>query len=57
MANVASLLDVYEITLEDLVLISQLGERVIPILDDYVEAFYTWLEPQPEFSHFFQSHS
>jgi len=56
-ANVASLLDVYEITLEDLVLISQLGERVIPILDDYVEAFYTWLEPQPEFSHFFQSHS
>lgn len=53
MANVASLLDVYEITPEDLVLISQLGERVIPILDDYVEAFYTWLEPQPEFSQFF----
>lgn len=53
MAKVEELLNVYEITPNDLVLISELGERIIPLLDDYVESFYAWLEPQPEFIQFF----
>lgn len=55
MSKVASLLDVYEISDNDIALISELGERIIPLLDDYVDAFYTWLEPQPEFQQYFSN--
>lgn len=53
LSKVQNLLDVYEITQGDLKLTSELGERIIPLLDQYVDAFYTWLEPQPEFSVYF----
>ncbi|MFD2166112.1 protoglobin domain-containing protein [Thalassotalea euphylliae] len=53
MVDVKSLMKVYEISERDLQLVGELGERIIPLLDDYVEAFYDWLEPQPEFLQFF----
>ena len=53
LSKVANLLNVYEITEQDLLLIRELGEKVIPILDDYVEEFYRWLEPQLEFRQYF----
>lgn len=51
--KIENLLNVYEISKQDLTLIAELGEQVIPALDDYVDSFYAWLEPQPEFTHFF----
>lgn len=54
-SKIENLLEVYEITQDDLKLISELGEQVIPLLDDYVEAFYSWLEPQPEFHQYFSN--
>ena len=53
MSNVENLLKVYEITQEDLTLISEFGQKVIPFLDDYVEAFYAWLEQQPDYKQYF----
>lgn len=53
MTKVENLLNIYEISQQDLKLIAELGERAIPILDDYVEEFYRWLSPQPEFRQFF----
>ena len=53
MTKIDSLLNVYEISDHDLALIAELGEQVIPVLDDYVDSFYAWLEPQPEFAQYF----
>jgi rsbT co-antagonist protein RsbR len=44
---------VYEISEEDLQRVTALGAKIIPLLDDYVEAFYEWLQPQPEFAQYF----
>jgi len=51
--KVESLLKVYEITGDDLKLISEFGEKAIPLLDDYVESFYAWLEQQPDYRQYF----
>ena len=53
MNKVESLLKVYEITEDDLALISEFGKKVIPFLDDYVESFYGWLEQQPDYRQYF----
>ncbi len=53
MTKLESLLSIYEISEDDIKMIGELGERAIPLLDDYVEEFYSWLAPQPEFRQYF----
>ncbi|QIZ77692.1 protoglobin domain-containing protein [Ferrimonas lipolytica] len=53
MSKVDNLLDTYEITSADIGLIRELGQRAIPLLDDYVDEFYRWLSPLPEFRQYF----
>lgn len=44
----------HNVTAEDLALVRRYGEVIKPELPRYVERFYTWLEQQPEFDHFFK---
>lgn len=47
------LLDLYNISGDDLDRIRELGRRVVPKLEEYVARFYDWLEKQPEFEELF----
>ncbi len=49
------LLAVYDITSDELEKIRVFGISVIPGLETYIAAFYTWLETQPEFDQFFSN--
>lgn len=47
------LMALYKITKEDLKLVKNYGKIVVPRMDKYIEAFYEWLTPQPEFKEYF----
>jgi rsbT co-antagonist protein RsbR len=49
----ASLLKDYNITEHDLLLVQEAGEVVLPKIDEFVDRFYQWLRPRPEYSEFF----
>lgn len=51
--NAESLLELYELSPDDLKRVKAFGNLVTPRLDEYVEAFYAWLETQPQFHQFF----
>ena len=57
MTNLKFLLDIFEITEHELKNIRELGEHLVPKLDDFVIEFYSWLKPQPDYSHFFTDES
>ena len=48
-----SLRERYAVSDEDQACVSRFGETQIPKLDAFVDAFYTWLEPQPYYEEFF----
>ena len=43
----------FDVTDADLAALRQLGECVVPKMDDFVEAFYVWLKTLPEFNVYF----
>ena len=51
--NAESLLELYELCADDLKRVQTFGNLVTPRLDEYLQAFYSWLETQPEFHQFF----
>lgn len=51
--DVEELLAQYEISPTDLEKIRAYGKLMVPKLQDYVKAFYAWLETQPEFAEHF----
>ena len=51
--QVQDLLALYNISTEDLKLVKNYGKIVIPRMEDYIKAFYVWLEPQAEYREFF----
>jgi rsbT co-antagonist protein RsbR len=52
-ANAAALLSRFRITDDDLALVRKFGKKIAPDLERYVDEFYKWLMPQPQFSFFF----
>ncbi|SHF25567.1 protoglobin domain-containing protein [Vibrio gazogenes] len=53
MKDAQSLLRLHDVTDEDLDLIRQFGQMMIPKLGEYVKCFYIWLEKLPEYAQFF----
>lgn len=47
------LLALYGIADDDIANIRQLGQNIVPRLDEFIEFFYDWLQSQPEFDDFF----
>ncbi len=47
----------FDVTDTDLAVLRQLGECVVPKMDDFVEAFYVWLKTLPEFDVYFPDQS
>lgn len=52
--TVQQLLDLHQITAEDLTAVHQYGKLITPHFPHFVDRFYTWMEEMPEFLHFFQ---
>ena len=51
----ASLLDRFDVSPQDLILLKECGERISDRIDRVVDRFYDWLGQQPEFNVFFNS--
>ena len=51
--SAGELRELYHVTEEDLELIVQYGEIVLPHLDTFIQQFYEWLSTQPEFELYF----
>jgi rsbT co-antagonist protein RsbR len=51
--NAEPLIELYEISSDDLDHIRALGEQLIPQMAGHVVSFYEWLETQPEFDQYF----
>jgi rsbT co-antagonist protein RsbR len=49
----ADLLNLYGLAEDDLVRIRAMGTHVSPVLDLFIDAFYDWMRPQPEYEEFF----
>ena len=50
---VETMLSLYQIGTDDIEALRRFGALMKPRLDDYVTAFYRWLQTQPEFELFF----
>ncbi|MBT8363315.1 MAG: STAS domain-containing protein [Deltaproteobacteria bacterium] len=52
-SRLATLLELYSISDDDIEKIHSFGDIVVPKLDEFVRLFYDWLKKQPEFDEFF----
>ncbi|GLQ75578.1 protoglobin domain-containing protein [Vibrio penaeicida] len=52
-ADPSYLMQLHEISEEDLTLIRKVGRSIVPRLDEYVKHFYAWLENIPEYTQYF----
>lgn len=51
--EVAELLKLYLINEEDITALRGYGKLVLPKMETFIERFYVWLKPQPEYDEFF----
>lgn len=51
--NAASLLKLYAISADELKHVVAFGTIAVPKMQDWISAWYRWLQTQPEFEHFF----
>jgi rsbT co-antagonist protein RsbR len=51
--SAAALCELYGLSAEDRRRVRAYGEHMTPLLGEFVDRFYTWLEPQPEYEEFF----
>ncbi len=51
--NAASLLELYAISADELKHVTAFGAIAIPQMQEWIAAWYRWLQTQPEFEHFF----
>jgi rsbT co-antagonist protein RsbR len=52
-SRLATLLELYSISDDDIEKIHSFGDIIVPKLDEFVNLFYDWLRKQPEFEDFF----
>jgi len=52
-SRLATLLELYSISDDDIEKIHSFGDIIVPKLDEFVNLFYDWLRKQPEFEEFF----
>jgi rsbT co-antagonist protein RsbR len=52
-SSLATLLELYTISEDDIRRIRSFGDIIVPQLDEFVRLFYEWLKKQPEFEEFF----